>query len=566
MSVKRPMWLKLAGVSILLAALPTAAVGVGLMNINANSLRTESRDFRLAVAEDIASTMEGDLQLAQRTIASAAHVLGDPQLAGEGRVALIQTLIGLDPVVDFVDVYDAEGKFIDRVSEEGKWLPTTVESWKPGTAPESLISSEDVRLPVVVPIQPRDKAEPTGYVMTLAPLSRVQARAVTIVQQRMPAGSEVSVVDTKNRTLVHSDAARIATPFLDNDVVRDLPQLVEKHVAASGENTATGMLVSAKPLDTIDAAVVVNVPLAAAYRSLYEMRTLVWIATLVAILAAALAAFVVSRILTRPLESLVEFVRSLATRDFTARNNVQTADEVGVLAVALNDAARDLGESEARIVKEVEIRTDLSRYLSKELVENVVAREQDMSLGGAHTTVTVLFADVVRFTPMCERLEPEVVVSILNELFTMLTEIVFRHGGTVDKFIGDCVMAFWGAPKEDPDHAAHALDAAEEMIAWLDIGNARWQKNHQVKIELAIGINSGLAVVGNIGSDTRMEYTAIGNPVNIAARLEALARPQQILTTKHTCDLAGSRYDFQRVGNEPIGANQGLIEIFEVLI
>ncbi len=562
MSVKRPMWMKLAAVSIALAALPAAAVGIGLININADTLRTDSRDFRLVVAEDIASSFEGELQQAQRTVAATSHILGNPELVGEGRVALLQTLIGLDPSVDHIDIFDKDGLLIDRIAEDGVDLAPPAQSIKPGDKESVMFAANKARLSITVPIRPDS---PTGYVVSHIPLNRVQKRAADIAAERMPKGSHVYIVNGANQILVHDDITKTGSTFTPNEVIADITQLVQKHVAASGESQAGTTLTSVKPLSLLNAAVVVDVPLEFAYASLADMRRLVITVTLIAILLAAMAAFVSARLLTRPLERLSEFVRKLAARDFTARTEVSTKDEVGVLAGALNDAAQNLDESEAQIRKEIEIRTDLSRYLSRDLVENVVAREQDMNLGGKHSEITVMFADVVRFTPLCERLEPEIIVSILNELFTMITEIVFKHGGTVDKFIGDCVMAFWGAPREDKHQAAHALAAAEEILSWLEIGNARWMKNHNVKIELAIGVNSGTAIVGNIGSTTRMEYTAVGNCVNIAARLEALARPLQILTTQSTCSQV-SGYEFMRMGEEPIGANQGLVEVFEVIL
>ena len=172
-------------------------------------------------------------------------------------------------------------------------------------------------------------------------------------------------------------------------------------------------------------------------------------------------------------------------------------------------------------LQNIPIRTDLGRYIPGELVDQIVRRERDMGLGGTRREISVLFADVVGFTPMTEQLEPEHIVTILNELFTILTQIVFRHGGTVDKFLGDCVMALWGAPTEQSDHASRAVEAAEDMLSWLETGNERWQETFGVTIQLAIGVHCGTAVVGNIGSEKRMEYTAIGDVVNVAARLEA---------------------------------------------
>ena len=197
-------------------------------------------------------------------------------------------------------------------------------------------------------------------------------------------------------------------------------------------------------------------------------------------------------------------------------------------------------------------------------VDKVVKREQDMGLGGQRRQITVLFADVVAFTPLTRELEPEVTVQILNELFTILTEIVFRHDGTVDKFIGDCVMAMWGAPRDEPDHAAKALEAAEEIVSWLEIGNANWKKKYGVTIQIAVGINSGEAVVGNIGSKTRMEYTAIGDAVNVAARLEAIARPQQILITQETMRAAGEGFSFTEIGERTLAGRETPTRLYEL--
>jgi class 3 adenylate cyclase len=243
---------------------------------------------------------------------------------------------------------------------------------------------------------------------------------------------------------------------------------------------------------------------------------------------------------------------------------VTTRDELALLAGAMRGAATDLAESEAQIRREVQIRSDLGRYLPAELVDKVVRREQDLALGGERRVVTVLFADVVAFTPLTEQRAPEEVVTILNELFTILTGIVFRHGGMVDKFVGDCVMALWGAHEPQEDHAVRALEAAEDMMHWLETGNVAWRERFGVTIQLAIGVHTGEVVVGNIGSKSRMEYTAIGDAVNVAARLEALARPQQILTTRATLDAAGDGFDVAEAGAHQLPGRSEPLTLFEV--
>jgi class 3 adenylate cyclase len=210
--------------------------------------------------------------------------------------------------------------------------------------------------------------------------------------------------------------------------------------------------------------------------------------------------------------------------------------------------ASDLEKGEEEIAHQAKLRGDLGRFMSKPLVDAIVRGEHPLALGGKRTAVSVLFADVVGFTPLTEQRDAEQIVKLLNELFSVLSEIVFRHEGTVDKFIGDCLMAVWGAPVPQADHAARALSAAEDMMRFLETANEDWREKYDVEVRLGIGVNSGEAIVGNIGSDKRMEYTVIGDVVNVAARLESIAEPNQVLVAEATRSLAGEAFDLRRLG------------------
>jgi class 3 adenylate cyclase len=127
-------------------------------------------------------------------------------------------------------------------------------------------------------------------------------------------------------------------------------------------------------------------------------------------------------------------------------------------------------------------------------------------------------------------------------------------------------MAFWGAPEDEPEHAGKAVAAAEDMMRWLEVGNASWQAQFGVTIHLAIGVNSGDAIVGNFGSETRMEYTAIGDAVNVAARLEGIARPQQILISQATMEAAGDDYEYLELGAYKLAGRMEAVNLFEVRV
>jgi adenylate cyclase len=184
-----------------------------------------------------------------------------------------------------------------------------------------------------------------------------------------------------------------------------------------------------------------------------------------------------------------------------------------------------------------DIREMFSSYVSPKIVEMLINNPEKAGMGGERRTVTILFSDIIGFTTLSEKLPPEGVVSMLNEYFQEMAEIIFRWDGTLDKFVGDEIMAIWGAPVEQPDHAELAVRCALNMSDRLEMLQEKWRSEGKLNIDCGIGINSGDVVVGNIGwLGKKMDYTAIGNDVNVAARVEKLTREYKtrILVTGNT--------------------------------
>ncbi len=167
-----------------------------------------------------------------------------------------------------------------------------------------------------------------------------------------------------------------------------------------------------------------------------------------------------------------------------------------------------------------ELRATFGRYVSPQILEHILAHPESGQLGGERRDLTILFSDIRGFTTISEASEPEVVVEILNEYLTQMVEILLAHGGTLDKFIGDAVMGFWNAPAADPDHPRHAVECALEMIDETARIRSRWEGEGKPALRIGIGINTGDAVVGNIGAEKVFGYTVIGDAVNLASRLE----------------------------------------------
>jgi adenylate cyclase len=169
-------------------------------------------------------------------------------------------------------------------------------------------------------------------------------------------------------------------------------------------------------------------------------------------------------------------------------------------------------------------RAQFVKYVSPEVVADILENREGLAMGGKRRHITVLFSDLRGFTSISEKISPEQVVSFLSQYFAEVTQIVFKHGGTVDKFIGDGMMAVFGAPKSHGDDAWRAVKTAIEMIEMVKAKGPEWSEILGKQPSIGVGINSGEAVVGSIGSELRSDYTAIGDTVNLASRLETLTK------------------------------------------
>lgn len=185
-------------------------------------------------------------------------------------------------------------------------------------------------------------------------------------------------------------------------------------------------------------------------------------------------------------------------------------------------------------------RENLERYFTPQLAERIAASATAAAPGGVRMPVVVLFSDIRKFTAIAESLAPTAMATQLNEYFAEMVDCIFRHNGALDKFIGDAIMAYWGAPEQSDNDALHAVSAAVDMQAALERLNRRWQSEGRPSLEVGIGIHCGDAFVGNIGSPRRLEYTLIGDTINMASRLCSLAGAGQILLSEAMVQSLGS--------------------------
>jgi adenylate cyclase len=574
---KLPFRAKLTFLAALLTVIPLTVVGILVIRDATRTVEKLNREYRAQVVGNIQAMIEGELRAAQDGLDLVGRTITDPTIDEAVVESLATNVVAAWESLDHVAVYDPSGARIAVIREPGarvdppEQLPAAVraeaEGQEVGTGESVVDEGHAPRVLLAIPLRVGEQV--SGFAASLVSLEPVQARVEELASSDF-GGDDVFVADANGRLIVHLDRARAATlaaaPELDQLVGPDARSEVRDYIGVGPNINSDGV-------PTISTAfwshqrrftIVVQVPEEKAYAAPREMRAVILVVVGVAIALALIAAFIVARQVTRPIRALSMFAEDLAARRWDKRVTLRTLDEFGVLGDVMSNAAADLQASERRIRREEAIRGDLGRYLPAEIVDRVVKREQDMHLGGSRREISVLFADVVAFTPMTDQLGAEQVVGLLNELFTVLTEVVFKHGGTIDKFIGDCVMAVWGAATPAEDHADRALAAAEDMLRFVEVGNEGWFTKYGVRIELAIGVNSGPAIVGNVGSESRMEYTAIGDTVNVAARLEAIARPQQILATQATKNLSDGGYDFVDLGERVMTGRALPVHVYEV--
>jgi adenylate cyclase len=207
-----------------------------------------------------------------------------------------------------------------------------------------------------------------------------------------------------------------------------------------------------------------------------------------------------------------------------------------------------------------------SRYVAKDVYDQLIADPSRAKLGGTRRQMTVLFSDMRGFTALTEKGKPEDIVAQLNDYFTRMVKVLFEHRGTLDKFVGDMVMALFGAPLDDEAHAEHAVQTALAMVRALDVLNAEWEAFGLPRLDIGIGINTGEMVAGNIGSETIMSYTVIGDAVNLGARLESLNKEYgtRIIISESTRALLKGQYDIRPLGSVTVKGKSRAVAIFEV--
>jgi class 3 adenylate cyclase len=574
-----PLAVRLLLLILLVSVPPLVGLGLTMMNVNAGALEQSSRELHLAIATDVRRALRRDLAYSQQESAAIAYLMLAPGVGtAQERETLAAVQLASSELIDFVTFYGEDGARLGTIKSRGLADPDTPERLPAAEElPEQGLRILDTvttgKAPSLRVVQRVSLEQgPKVLVLTHVRLEPLSQHLEVLSKEWEWSGFSggVYVVDEQRRVMLHTDSAQQGTSLAEFDFFEAIGKEVpfrNDFSAASDFETDTPMFGALVTVPELGWAVVVQRPRALAFASVPAMRQWIGVGLGVAVLVALAGAWLGARQLARPIEALVRATRSIAARTFTrVEGNVEArGDELGHLGRSMGEMARSLTASEKELVEQTRVRTALSRYLSADVVELIAREPGRLRLGGERREVTVLFSDVCGFTRLSESLPPETVVALLNELFTFATEIIHKRGGIIDKFIGDSVMAVWGTPESHPDNARQAVEAAMELRRWVETGNRRWRQKWGVEVQLAMGIHTGLVVAGNLGSEKRMEYTVIGDAVNVAARLESMAQPGQILVSSATREKLGEEAEVLRhLGERALHGRNATTQVFEV--
>ncbi len=288
-----------------------------------------------------------------------------------------------------------------------------------------------------------------------------------------------------------------------------------------------------------------------------ELEKLLLIVLGVALVAATLMAGGLARSISRPLQQLAAHTKLVAAGDYTQSITLPREDELGQLATAFNHMTAGLAERDR-------VRNLLGMVVSPEIATQLL--QSDLKLGGEEREVTILFCDLRDFTSFSEKMAPTEVLALLNRYLDRMSSIIEQHGGVIDKFMGDAIMALFGAPVALPDAAQRAVNAAREMARALVSLNAELHAEGKPALAFGIGINTARVVAGNMGSKTRLNYTVIGDGVNLASRLEGLTKEPAyatpIIVSEATLVAINPRPAARELGEVKVKGKSDAVKIF----
>ncbi|WP_198262435.1 adenylate/guanylate cyclase domain-containing protein [sulfur-oxidizing endosymbiont of Gigantopelta aegis] len=343
-----------------------------------------------------------------------------------------------------------------------------------------------------------------------------------------------------------SDREREARPTFWQDFIAEQQPYLTYISTVSYQNVTIGYV-----LLTFDQSLLIQ----ARNKTLYTIA----ITTIILIIFSIILAFYLGKRLSLPIKALVDASDAISKGDYKTRFDERRNDEFGILMRSLNIMA-------AGLLKKESVEKAFSRYLSPSVAQEILGNLESVNLGGQQVDASVLFVDIIGFTKLSQTMQPEKTNELLNDYFAYISQAAGIYGGHVDKYMGDCVMLVFGVPKEDEHHSFQAIACAlliEKIITTL---NKQRSASKKIPVNFHIAANSGLMLAGNMGSKQRMEYTVIGDAVNLASRLAGCAKNNEVIISETMLERPGIKnaFNVDKKGEIKIRGHDEPVTIYRV--
>lgn len=365
----------------------------------------------------------------------------------------------------------------------------------------------------------------------------------------------VAVLDKNGTVMAHSDIAKLGQPYKPAPSLATISKNDQMEISKFSKGKIEVMDFSEQVTfnQVFLGTVHIGISMESLRKKIETTGLFLLLMTTVLIGIGVGISFFISTQFSRPVLSLLRGTAEIKIGNFAFRTEREHNDELGDLTLAFNDMAEGLRKKDV-------IQDAFGKYVNPEIVDMILNNPDGQWFQGRKIPATVMFTDIRGFTSLSEKIPPEQVVGLLNDHFTTVTEIILRHGGHVDKFIGDAVLAVFGALMEYDDHAERAVRAAVTLQATLTKGENAGGQN----LRIGIGINTGEVIAGNIGSQQRMEYTVIGDTVNLASRLTGIAESGEIIISNATFEAVSAKIKSKKLEPVTVKGKSEPIEIYRV--
>ncbi|MBK9295192.1 MAG: HAMP domain-containing protein [Oligoflexia bacterium] len=441
----------------------------------------------------------------------------------------------------YLKQYDLKTEFMTQL-RQSRPFPFNVVSAGEVEIRNSTIPGGAPLLTIGLPLVKDENGNITDIVLADIRLDRIQ-KLFSSISERI-----IYLVDRQGRVLAHPNE-KLALDAKNLNYIPVVSKAITQSVSKGQmkfEDPDTGeTFVAAFAKTPFGVTVISQVPEEIILEPSRHVRREAFFITGLVLSAALFFIILFAATLTRPLEILVEATKKIAKGDFNSPVHIATKDEVGELASSFDKMIDGLKERD-------KVKTLFGKFHGTGIANKLMSGE--MKLGGENRDATVFFSDIRGFTSFSEKVTPEDVVNMLNEYFKIMVSIINANHGVVDKFIGDAIMAVWGAPESHGNDAANALKACIQMRVAVEKLNQERIAKGQPEIKIGMGLHSGPLIAGTIGSDDRMEYTVIGDTVNMASRIEAA-------TKAYGTDLLVSEVTYERVKDLFISELAGTAEV-----